>query len=343
MKVAITSYPMLWQRTGGLQVQILKTVEHLRAEGIDARVFDTLNDRFSNYDIVHVFSAINGTHVILREAQAQGARTVLSPILQPEKSRWTFRRYAIASWITGRLTGYDIRTTFDNIQSALKYSDRLIALSSEEEQVLTDGYGVDKRSISRISNGIDPAFFSAEPDLFLERHPTPGGFVLVVGSISPYKNQLGVIRQSNRPVVLIGPPSNKDYLAQCLEEGGERVVYIGSLAHDDPLLASAYAAAGVTVLASAGETFGLTAVESLAAGTPAIITKSNGLGLLPNPPYLQFIDPSNRSMLRSAIESATSAPTDARDRCRAMVAHLTWHQVSSSIAEVYKNLDISVR
>lgn len=342
MRIAVTTYPMLWQRTGGLQVQILRTVAHLARKGVDARLFDSLGARLGDYDLVHVFSAINGAHLILREARAQNVPTVLSPILQPGYNWPKFMRYRAASSLTGKLTTYENRTTYDDILSAVSCSDRLIALSEAERRVLTNGYSAEDRFVTTIPNGVDAAFFSATPHAFTGHFNILSGFVLVVGSISSYKNQLGVIRAtlqvSERDVLLIGPVEDAGYLERCLKEGGERVRHLGMLAHDDPLLGSAYASAGVTVLASAGETFGLTAVESLASGTPAIITAANGLGLSPQPPWLQYVDPGDAGDLGRAIGAALSAPMPTTGPCRQLVAHLDWKATADRILEVYRDL-----
>lgn len=332
---------MLWQRAGGQQIQILKTIEQLKRKGVDVTLFDNLNARLRDYDLVHVFSAINCTHLILDEARSQGIRTVLSPMLQPDCDRVKFIRYKLASWLTKRLTAYEIHTTYDNISRGISYSDHLVALSEAECWILKNVYYVPEDRITLISNGIDMSFFSATADQFIELYKIEQGFVLVVGSISAYKNQLGVIRATancKRPVLMIGPVADPEYLKLCKEEGGARVRHLGVLAHDDPLLASAYAAAGVTVLASAGETFGLTAVESLAAGTPAIITVSNGLGLAACPPLLQFVNPDGLKGLEKAIERALATSQPTVNQCREMVSHFRWDKVGDEILQVYQNI-----
>lgn len=341
MKVAIATYPMLWQRTGGLQVQIRKTIEHLRMRGVEVHLFDALNEKLRDCDLVHVFAAINGGRLILQSARAQGVRTVLSSLLQPEGGRLKFLGYEVASWLTGKLSSYEIRTTHDEIRSAVKYSDRLIALSDAERRILCNAYGASPKEVTLIPNGIDSAFFSARPSLFSERFAVVPGFILVVGTISPYKNQLGVVRataRAGRPVVLIGPVGDKGYLQQCLHEGGARVCHLGVFAHDDPLLGSAYAAAGVTVLASAGETFGLAAVESLAAGTPTVITSSNGLGLEPVPPLLTFVNPRTRGSIERAVDAALTVPLFERERCSQLVKQLEWSMVAEQIEHVYQKV-----
>lgn len=341
MRIAITTYPMLWQRTGGLQTQILKTTEHLLNKNIDIHLFDSLNERLNDYDIVHVFGNGSGVHRILQEAKAQGVCTIYSPILQPSCSRLKFARYAVASWLTSKITSYEINTSHNDICLSVECSDHLIALSKAECGILKKLYGVTNEHITLIPNGIDSCFFKANPALFSEQYKIEPGFILIVGSISSYKNQLSVIRATadmKLVVILIGPVGDSEYMNQCLEEGGERVRYIGILAHNDPLLSSAYAAAGVTILASAGEAFGLTVVESLASGTPAIITASNGLDLSPCP-SLSFVDPHDIMSLQHTIHAALTAQQPTASQCQELVAHLKWEVVGDKIIQVYKKLN----
>lgn len=329
---------MLWQRTGGLQVQLLQTVRHLQESGVEARVINPLKDKFEEFDVIHVFSATHGMHLVLEEAKRQGKKTVLSPVFQPDVKLAKFKRFRAASWITARLSQYEIKTTHDYITSSLHHADRIIALSDKEHRIISDGYEIDKNKIHTIPNGIDNAFLTVDRLPWSRPNGIEKGFVLIVGSISAYKNQLRVIQATRRNVVLIGPIQNSEYFDECLAAGNGRVWHLGSLNHDDELLRSAYAHAAVTVLASEGEAFGLTVVESLASGTPAVITSKNGLGLRPIAPCLQFVDSHNPSEISTAIEVACNATVIERQQCKTMVEHLSWSRVTQALIPVYKQL-----
>lgn len=338
MKVGVTSYPMLWQRTGGLQVQIRHTIGSLRRIGIDAKVLDVYNDKISDFDIVHVFSATHGMYLTLQEAQLQGVKTVLSPVFQPDENLGKFKKFELANWLLRQITSNEVKSSYDYIGTALHTADRIIALSEKERAVIEVGYGINKEKISLIRNGVDPYFFESTADLFVKKSSLDTGFVLVVGSISSFKNQLGVIRATNRDIVLVGQILDHDYFDQCRAEAAGRLTYLGTFDFNDPYLSSIYAAAGVTVLASAGEAFGLTVVESLAAGTPAIITEKNGLGLEPQSGYLQFVDPYNSVSLNAAIEKSINIGFDRREKCREIVRHMSWDQVAKDLLRIYTEL-----
>ena len=340
IKAAFLSYPMLFQRRGGLQNQILQTVGALHQHNVAAKIIDPVRDDLADFDLVHVFSVINGTYRIVEAARAKGKPVVLSPLVQPDMSRWDALRFRLVSELTARLARYRACTTFDQEREALSTADHIIALSQAERRVLTQVFGQSPDRITIIPNGVQEGFFSAAPRLFLEKTGIGGPFVLVSGTVSAYKNQLGVVeatRAGGLPVVMAGPIDDDAYLAQCLKAGDGRVTYLGVLEYGDPLLESAYAAASVTVLISQGETFGLVAVESLAAGTPVVMTRKSGLELPERPPCLRYVEPASLCEVTAAISAAIQTPPDPED-CRALVRPLDWRRIAEEIRAVYERV-----
>src|SRR5207237_9013780 len=82
------------------------------------------------------------------------------------------------------------------------------------------------------------------------------------------------VRRLGRRLVLIGEaaPGYRAYAQECRRAGEDQVVWLGSLDHHDPLLASAYAAARVFALPSWFETPGLAALEAALAGCAVVVT-----------------------------------------------------------------------
>src|SRR5207245_1548094 len=105
----------------------------------------------------------------------------------------------------------------------------------------------------------------------------PDDFVLFVGRVEPRKNVLGLIRAVARmgvPLVVVGAPpaGHERYAEQCRRAGLGFVRWLGAMEHDDPMLASAYAAARVFALPSWFETPGLAALEAALAGAAVVVT-----------------------------------------------------------------------
>lgn len=338
MKIGFISYPMLWQRTGGLQVQIRQTMASLDRLGIKTKCVDVINDRLSDFDLIHVFSATHGLYLTVEEARLQGVKVVISPVFQPDLRLSDPYLYKLSDWFCRSITANRVKTSYGYIRGALKAADHIVALSEKERCVIIRGYDISNDIVTVVPNGIDDLFFSADESIYLASGANKPGFVLVVGSISSFKNQLAVVRATSLPLVFVGQIVDQSYYNQCVAEAGGRLSYLGTFEYGDPLLASIYAAAGVTVLASKGEAFGLSVVESLASGTPAIITRNNGLSILDAPPFLQFVDGHDISQLRVKIEMALSVDKSNSDAIKNIVRHLGWNAVGRKLQDIYSRL-----
>lgn len=340
MRVAALSYPMLTQVQGGLEIQILETLAALRGLDCDAELIDPLRQRLADFDLVHVFAAGSGNHQIVQFARLVGRPVVLSPLIRPCWTREMGRRARLIDRVMGRFSRWEVSTEYGDLHRALDGADRLVALGPQEKTSIVDGFEVEPGRISVIPNGIPPRFFGASPAPFLARFGLQAGFALCVGSIDEHKNQLGLARalvSTDIPLVLVGQcnDANRGYLDQVLQVPGTR--HVGSLAYDDPLLASAYAAAGVFVLASRSEVMPLVVLESLAAGTPVVMTRHHGMDTSGLRHVLTEVDPSSADAIAGAVTAVRRAPPSAAD-CAAAVGSLTWEAVARSLLTVYDDV-----
>jgi glycosyltransferase involved in cell wall biosynthesis len=115
------------------------------------------------------------------------------------------------------------------------------------------------------------------------------------------------------------------------------VIYLGSLAYDDPMLASAYAAAGVFCLPSLSEVMPLSVLEALAADTPAVMTRYHCMDMSVMKDIVREIDPNDQSAIRQAV-CGVLANTVAPEACRASVAAFSWDSVAVDLATIYRRV-----
>ena len=346
MRVGILSYPMLFQRDGGLQIQVRETLAALNrlaprpARRLSVQLVDANHERLADFDLIHVFSAINGNYRIVEAARELGVPVVLSPLLSPGWNRSSAWRARLADRLAGRLTDWMVQTSYAQTKRALQLANAVIALGEAERDAIVEGFGMPAEAIRVFPNGINPHFFTANGDLFLRETGLAGPFVLMVGSISAYKNQLGLAQAlagSGWPVVLIGAAPRHDplYLQQLL--GLPHVSWLGALDHADPLLASAYHAAAVVALPSQGEVFPLSVLEALAAGTPVVMTAQSALELPDSAFALRKVRWDDGAAQRLAIAQYVAQRPE-RARVRALVRQFTWDRVAAQIAGCYEQV-----
>jgi glycosyltransferase involved in cell wall biosynthesis len=346
MRVGLMSYPMLFQRQGGLQIQVVETMAALNrlAEGptgrYTAELVDPNRERLDVFDVIHVFSAINGNYRIVETACELGVPVVLSPLLSPGWSRSDGVRARFADLLAGRLTAWQSQTSYAQTKRALQLAKLVVALGDAERDAIQAAFLIDRAKIRVLPNGISQRFFDADEAEFRRSTGMLGPFVLMVGAISPYKNQLGLAKAlagSGLPMVVIGHALRQDqpYLRELLAVPGVR--WLGQLDHTDSLLASTYAAASVLALPSQGEVFPLCALESLAAGTPVVMTDESALQLPDSAFALIPLRWDDGRAQAAAIGALVTQPPP-RARVRALVSRFTWQAVACDIARVYEEL-----
>ena len=341
MRVGMLSYPMLFQREGGLQVQVRETLAALgrtgAGRGLAVSLVDPCRMRLDEFDLVHVFSAINGNDRIVEAAVDLGVPCVLSPLVPPGWTRSSGTRARVADRVLGNVTRWNVHSSYAQMRRALQQATLVVALGEAEKRAIRNAFLVDDQKVRVIPNGIGACFFEAGPRLFRDKTGIEGDFVLMTGAISPYKNQLGLARALAPlalPFVVIGEARERDsgYLAELRREPGVR--WLGSLRHDDPLLASAYAAATVFALPSQGEVAPLSVMEALAAGTPVVMTETSALDLPASEAAIARVHWQDAGAQRAAVQRFMAA-RPARRHVRELVQGLTWDRVALALTACY--------
>lgn len=197
-------------------------------------------------------------------------------------------------------------TAADNLSSRIQRERKLynrshcvIATSAEQRKCLieSDDYNVRKEKIEQIPPGYDDQLFFPMPDgnrlALKQKVGLEGPLILAAGRIAPNKGYDLLVNAM--PEVLKRVPDARLMLAigscapspleeQLLKELRSLIADVGVQPNviltncvAQTQLADLYRAADVFVLCSRYEAFGMTAIESMACGTPTVVTTRGGL------------------------------------------------------------------
>lgn len=156
---------------------------------------------------------------------------------------------------------------------ALRKADAVVAVSEWERRSLARDFGCEP---TVVRNGLDVDRFAG---VVPERRDRP--YLLAVDRLERYKRiDLAVRALAERPaydLLIVGHGPDGRRLKQLAEaEGvGDRVELLGYV--DEERLPRLYAGASVHLTLSEHEAYGLTVVESLAAGTPCVVRETGAL------------------------------------------------------------------
>lgn len=277
--VLLQASPAVFQAPGGGEMQLMQTGRHLEARGVAVRPMNPWTDRLEDARLLHLFGMAPDGLALARVARERRVPIVLSPIcwFEPRALAALAGGAArgaldLALWTARRVTRWRVGWRAE----LLALADRLLPNSETEAEQLVRLFGVDRRRVAVVPNGVDERFAQAEAATFREDFGAEE-FVLYVGRVEPRKNVLGLVRAAVRTglrLVVIGDavPGQAAYRRTCERAGGRLVSWWPRMDHDDPRLASAYAAARVFALPSWFETPGLAALEAALAGGRLVLT-----------------------------------------------------------------------
>jgi glycosyltransferase involved in cell wall biosynthesis len=329
-----------FQSPGGGENQLVQTARHLEGLEVPVRLFCPWTDRLEHARLLHIFGMSREGLELARLARTRGVPVVLSPICWYEP-----RALAALEPHTGRklagLAGWCLRCLTPRIptwrREMLLLADVVLPNSRAEAKQLIRLFGVARRRIRVVPNGVLPSFGTATPELFARRFG-PQPFVLSVGRIEPRKNTLGLVQAIRRvglPLFVVGEPAPgcRGYAKECRRAGAGSVTWLGRLDHHDPLLASACAAAKVFALPSWFETPGLAALEAALAGCALVITPFGSTRDYFGDLAL-FARPDRPAEIRRGLVRAWNEGADPRLAPR-IATHYLWPIVAQITAEVY--------
>jgi glycosyltransferase involved in cell wall biosynthesis len=328
---------------GGGEVQMLSLARCLPDAGIDVRLWRPWEHAWNDADCLHLFGSEPEYLPIVAAAKQKRIPVALSTIAWFDlRSRWHEPNPMARRLMTcGKYVARAALPGLPSWRRELYHAcDLLMPNSEAEAEQLMRLFRIGRERIHIVPNGADERFANADPRLF-DQLAGSRNFVLYPGRIEPRKNQLGFLkamRNTDVPIVLLGDvvPGQEAYLAECHRVAGPQVKFLGRLEHDDPLLASAYAACGCVALASWYETPGLVALEAGMSGVPLVLPQG---GCAPEyfGKHAEYVSGSNHRDIREKVLAALLKPRSP-ELAELVQSRYSWEAAARTTREAYETL-----
>jgi len=230
--------------------------------------------------------------------------------------------------------------------------NRIIAPTEREKEYLIHYYDASPKAITVIPCGVNLELFrSVEKEIARNYLGLDGkGIILFVGRIVPLKGidkllmAMTYLENGQRLKLLVigGDEYCQDEmkrlksLAQSLQIH-DSVSFLGLVKHEE--LPYFYSAADLCVLPSYYESFGLVALESLACGTPVVVTKVGGLESVirqGDTGYVVLDNTPFRLANKMALLLSMSNKKEAISSIRASVTKFSWSKIAEAIVNEYR-------
>jgi alpha-1,3-rhamnosyl/mannosyltransferase len=233
------------------------------------------------------------------------------------------------------------------IRDAARRAELLIAVSDSIAVQIRDRLGVEERRIRVVPLGVSGAFAATPPDetvaAVCRRHGVETGrYVIVVGAVSTRKNPGAVIASlasvGDLRLVMAGPPgTGSDQVVDDVRKRGltDRVRITGWLPRDE--LAALVAGAVALVHPSLDEGFGMTPLEAMAAGVPAIVSDAGALPATVGDAacVVPAGDPDAWATALQKVTGDAAARADLIVKGRSRAAQFTWARTARETIDVY--------
>jgi len=326
---------------GGVRRQSFEIAKNLKTLGVQINLFNPWEPvNPDDYDIIHVFLSGNETITMARLLSNSKSKLFVSPVFFTRRGfssiKATIRFEKLFNpLVKGIFTDYGIKSEI--CQSA----DMILPNTLAEANLIEEGFQIPKRKIHMIPNGVDVRFAEAKPDFFFQRYGIKN-FALFAGDPSaPRKNIWRLIKafeEIDHDLVIIGSFRSDIYSRDCLNLASlnDRILLIDSVQNNDPLLASAYAAADSFVLPSLFETPGIAALEASLAGCKIVITRIGGTKEYFGDEAF-YLDPKSIPSIRKAIQSALNATKSPMLKYH-IKKNYSWENIAGLTLDAYKKL-----
>ena len=237
------------------------------------------------------------------------------------------------------------RNVFFIEKYGMKHADRIIAVSQYTKDNIVRHYGIDPYKISVVHNGV---YANDRQDLQQKySEQKPNRMVLFLGRITHQKGPYFFIEAAKKVLekrqdvrfVLAGSGDSLVSMIERVAEHrmGKNVHFTGFLSPTK--VQQIYGLADVYVMPSVSEPFGLSALEALSSGIPAVISRQSGVAEVLNHILLaDFWDTDDMAAKILALLDYGALRNTTLLHSRNDINSLTWERAATKIINVYESV-----
>jgi len=327
--------------SGGVVTQVKKTFEACREFGLAVAAYNPWEVINTNeIGAFHLFTANYETHNLARVLTEKNIPQLVSSVFYTRHPAWKVKGIrALTKFISRFDSG--TKSVFDYSCEMMESANMVMPNTHDELKQIQQLFSIPDNKITVVPNGVDKKFTSATPELFKKKYGDDN-IILSVTMLGPQrKNGLNLIKalgKIDHPSYIIGLfDTQSAYGKMCKEELQKhpQIKYIGMLDHEDPMLASAYAAAKVFALPSWLETPGLASMEAALAGAEIVTTPIGGTKdyFCDNAIY---IDPYSVNSITDGIKNTLNRTGAEQKKMKDFILNnFLWEKVAEKYSKIY--------
>lgn len=247
-----------------------------------------------------------------------------------------------------RTGGNGVNQNVYNIErEGMHYADGIITVSSRVKNMIMQHYGVPGKKIQVVHNGIDLTEFHGVPAGLEALRAGGNRIVLFLGRITLQKGPDYFIHMAKKVLehtpnvyfVVSGSGDMEHQMMRLAASYGisDRIIYAGFARGRD--VEALYKGADIYVMPSVSEPFGLTPLESMANGTPVLMSKQSGVSeVVSHALKTHFWDIDEMaSQLITLLQNDSLAKT-LSERGFEEVKHINWDKAAAKCVNFYEQL-----
>jgi glycogen synthase len=239
---------------------------------------------------------------------------------------------------------------------ALLIADRVVAVSELTKQGIVREYGIPPEKVEVVHNSIDPeAFHPLDGEnvyRYLSKMKANGYRVVMnVGRLTIQKGLPNLLRAMQQVVarapktllVLVGDGEQERELLELVASLGisQNVIFTGFQRGKN--WRDAYAIGDLFVMPSISEPFGLTPLEAISYGTPALISKQSGVAeVLNNCLKIDYWDVDEMANQITSVVQNDALRDELQANALREYERLSWNKAADKLMEIYKRHALAV-